>query len=193
MAANRGDGIRVQQRRDTQRRILAAARQLFAEVGYEKATIRAIAAAAGTDPGLVMRYYGSKQQLFDQVADMPAEDVTRGTPDQIAEAILASLAAKLTTEPTATLAMLRSMLTHPGAADQVRAAVVHQERQLAAAVDGEDAAIRIGLVGAITLGTVIARHLLQLDGLRQAPPDRIVELLRPYIHDLLAPATEAPG
>ncbi len=187
MVANRGDGIRIQQRRDTQRRILVAARQLFAEVGYERATIRAIATAAGTDPGLVMRYYGSKQQLFDEVTDLPVEDITRGAPDQIAEAILASLSAKLTVEPTATLATLRSMLTHPDAADQVRDTAIRQEQELAAAIDDEDATTRAGLVGAITLGTVIARHLLQLNGLRQASPDRIIELLRPYIHDLLTP------
>ncbi|WP_225729369.1 MULTISPECIES: TetR/AcrR family transcriptional regulator [unclassified Nocardia] len=187
MTAKHGDGIRAKQRQDTQRRILAAARQLFAEVGYDRATIRAIAAAAGTDPGLVMRYYGTKRQLFEQVADMPVDDIVRGTPDEVAEAILAALSAKLTTEPTATLASLRSLLTHPEAAEHANTAIAHQEQQLAVTIGGDDAAIRAGLVGAITLGTVIARHMLRLNGLRQAPPDRIIELLRPHIHALLEP------
>ncbi|MDT5208004.1 MAG: hypothetical protein QOF67_419, partial [Mycobacterium sp.] len=44
--------------------ILAAARQRFAESGFERATIRAIAADANIDPSMVMRYFGSKDQLF---------------------------------------------------------------------------------------------------------------------------------
>lgn len=186
MAGTRGGGIRAQQRRDTQQRILAAARRLFAEVGYERTTIRAIAAAAQADPGLVIRYYGSKQQLFDRVADMPAEDILIGNPDEIAERILASLSAKLAAEPTATLAVLRSMLTHPDASAQVSAASDRTEQQLAEAIGGADAALRAGLVGAITLGVVIGRHLVRLNGLQDIDPERIVDMLRPHIHALLS-------
>ncbi|NUR95130.1 MAG: helix-turn-helix transcriptional regulator, partial [Kribbellaceae bacterium] len=49
---------RAQQRIETQDRILAAARQLFAEAGYDRTTIRAVATAAQVDPGLVMHYFG---------------------------------------------------------------------------------------------------------------------------------------
>jgi AcrR family transcriptional regulator len=43
---------------------MASARRLFAELGYERTTVRAIAAEAGIDPAMVMRYYGSKDGLF---------------------------------------------------------------------------------------------------------------------------------
>src|SRR5437764_15431836 len=56
--------------------ILAAARGRFATDGYEKATIRAIAADAGIDPSMVMRYYGSKDGLF-----AAAVDIDLGLPD----------------------------------------------------------------------------------------------------------------
>ena len=49
--------------------ILAAARQRFAESGFERATIRAIAADANIDPSMVMRYFGNKDQLFAAAAD----------------------------------------------------------------------------------------------------------------------------
>ena len=49
--------------------ILAAAKQRFAESGYERATIRAIAADANIDPSMVMRYFGNKDQLFAAAAD----------------------------------------------------------------------------------------------------------------------------
>ena len=40
----------------TKAAILSAARDRFAAVGFEAATIRAIAADAGIDPAMVMRY-----------------------------------------------------------------------------------------------------------------------------------------
>ena len=54
---------------ETKAVILAAARQRFAESGFERATIRAIAADANIDPSMVMRYFGSKDQLFAAAAD----------------------------------------------------------------------------------------------------------------------------
>lgn len=185
MAKGTTGGQRARQRERTQQRILAAARQLFAEHGYQRTTIRAVAAAARTDPGLVMRYFGSKDELFGRVARMSPEESITGGPDEVAEAVLASLAAKLTGEPTATLASLRSMLTHPEATRDVHDAAVRQEHQLAEAIPGDDAAVRAGLVGAITMGTIVARHLLRLDGLRDATPEQITALLRPHVRALL--------
>ena len=37
---------------------------LFASDGYERTTVRAVAAAADADPALVIRYFGSKEGLF---------------------------------------------------------------------------------------------------------------------------------
>ncbi len=51
-------------------RILAAARRIFSEEGYEGTTIRAIAATASINPAMVMRYYGSKEGLFAAVANL---------------------------------------------------------------------------------------------------------------------------
>ena len=54
---------------DTKAAILAAARERFGTAGFQAATIRAIAADAGIDPSMVMRYFGSKDQLFAAVAE----------------------------------------------------------------------------------------------------------------------------
>ncbi|BDD80720.1 TetR family transcriptional regulator [Tsukamurella pulmonis] len=53
--------------------ILEAARELFAEVGYDRATIRAIATRAGVDVALVSYYYGNKKGLFRGVMSMPVD------------------------------------------------------------------------------------------------------------------------
>src|SRR5258705_13827617 len=57
-------GSRAEQRRRTEARILDAATQVFFSAGYDRTTIRAVASAAGVDAGLVMHYFGSKQQLY---------------------------------------------------------------------------------------------------------------------------------
>ena len=56
----------------TRAAILAAARERFAQDGYERATIRAIAADAAIDPAMVMRYYGNKEKLFAAAASFVA-------------------------------------------------------------------------------------------------------------------------
>jgi AcrR family transcriptional regulator len=48
-------------------RIRQAALAQFTEHGFERATIRGIAAAAGVSPGLVRHHFGSKQELRDAV------------------------------------------------------------------------------------------------------------------------------
>ncbi|GAB2513814.1 TetR family transcriptional regulator [Nocardia heshunensis] len=175
---------RAQQRRNTETRILSAAARLFAESGYDRTTIRAVATAAHTDPGLVMRYFGSKEELFARTAAVGAGEPISGTPTQAAELLLATLGAKLQEEPVNALAAIRSMLTHADAAEAVRAAMAEQQRQAAAHLADDDAGLRAGLLGAVTLGVVIGRHLLQLDGLKDAPPERITALLRSAFHEI---------
>ena len=55
----------------TREAILAAARAQFADRGYDGATIRAIAAAAGVDPALVHHFHGSKERLFTAAMRLP--------------------------------------------------------------------------------------------------------------------------
>lgn len=165
--------------------MLAAACRLFSESGFDRTTIRAIAAAAQTDPGLVMRYFGSKEELFAAAAQLPPGEPAAGPPGQVADRLLASLISKLESEPTSTLAMLRSMLTHPEAAATVRAAVEQQQRQLSDTLDAPDPALRTALFGAITLGLVVGRYLLELDGLRDATPEKVADIMRPCLRLLI--------
>lgn len=175
---------RAEQRRQTEVRIIAAARRLFAEHGYDRTTIRSIATAAGSDPGLVMRYFGSKEKLFARVATMPADGPISGDPKKVADLLVTALSEKLADEPTEALAALRSMFTHPDAFAEVRTAMIGQQQQVASQLPGDDAVLRAGLIGALTIGTVIGRHLLRLDGLRDAAPAEITTLLQPLISSL---------
>ena len=59
----------------TRSAIQAAATPLFAEHGFNGVSVRAIAAAAGVDPALVIRHFGSKEGLFLQTID-PRDSVS---------------------------------------------------------------------------------------------------------------------
>src|SRR5947208_10505097 len=71
----RRPGSRAEQRRRTEARILDAATQVFFSAGYDRTTIRAVASAAGVDAGLVMHYFGSKQELYRRVIDADDADL----------------------------------------------------------------------------------------------------------------------
>ena len=57
----------------TRQAILDAAREQFAARGYDGASLRAIAAAAGVDPALIRHFHGSKGDLFAATVDFPAD------------------------------------------------------------------------------------------------------------------------
>src|SRR3954463_12874398 len=66
--------LRAQSKLKTRRRVLEAARRLFMERGYEAATIRDIAGAAGLSTGAVFASFLDKTDLFNAVM---AEDFQR--------------------------------------------------------------------------------------------------------------------
>ena len=73
---------RTRNAQETRADILAAARTRFGADGYERTTLRAVAADVGVDPALVIRYFGSKQDLFAAAAEFTLDlpDLTRSTP-----------------------------------------------------------------------------------------------------------------
>ena len=74
----------------TRAAILAAAQKLFAEQGYERTTVRDIAAIAEIDPALVIRYFGSKDELFARVAvfDLKLPDLSKADRSKIGEMLV---------------------------------------------------------------------------------------------------------
>jgi AcrR family transcriptional regulator len=183
---------RAEQRRRTEARILDAATQIFFAAGYERTTIRAVASAAGVDAGLVMHYFGSKQELFRRVIDAASVPEVAGAPGQAAEQILASLADRLANEPVASLTLLRSMLTNPEAASAASVATARYEAQIAQAIPADDASLRAAIISAITVGVMVSRHLIKSDELATADPAEVISLLRPCMISLAAQPPSAP-
>ncbi|GAA3135531.1 TetR/AcrR family transcriptional regulator [Streptosporangium carneum] len=184
---------RTEQRLRTQERILTVARAMFAESGYERTTIRAVATRAEVDPRLVTHYFGSKRELFNRAAYLLPDATAGGSPAHVAESLLGSLHARLEREPTASLAVLRSMMTHPEAAEHLRTAAADQSARIGDAIDAQDAQLRAALIEAVILGVVVGRHQIELPGLRDAAPDQVVDLVRPFFHALTTGTPPTPA
>jgi AcrR family transcriptional regulator len=180
-------GSRAEQRRRTEARILDAASQIFLTAGYERTTIRTVASAAGVDAGLVMHYFGSKQELFRRVIDAASIPEVSGATGEAAEQILATLADRLASEPVASLALLRSMLTSPEAASAASTAMARYQAQIAQSIPADDASLRAAIISAVILGIIVSRHLIKPDELATVDPAQVVGLLRPCMLSLAAP------
>ncbi|MEV4069606.1 TetR family transcriptional regulator [Nonomuraea fuscirosea] len=172
---------RAERRRRTEGRILDAARSLFAEVGYERATIRGVARAAEVDPALVMQYFGSKQELFQRAVRVTPVAAGERDAEGVVEELLGTLSVKMGELPQSSLAMMRSMLTHPEAAVSAREVLGGQIDRLAATTPGADARLRAALMTLVMLGVTVGHQLLELDELRDVPREEIARLLRPAL------------
>jgi AcrR family transcriptional regulator len=88
--AKQSDAARSRRTRRTQseveRLLLEAARERFTTHGYDKASLRSIAADAGASPQLIFNYYGSKAGLFEAAVLEPFGEFIEDTKEQIRRA-----------------------------------------------------------------------------------------------------------
>ncbi|MFE6668845.1 TetR/AcrR family transcriptional regulator [Streptomyces sp. NPDC057697] len=158
--------------------MLDSARELCAEKGFDRTTIRALATATGVDPALVMQYFGSKRELFGRAVQVFPELSETAYPDAVVDRLPTTLGIKLGGLPEGTRSMLRSVLTDPAAAEHVRATLDRRIDGLGAALptagDAElRAELRAGLRGTALLGVAIGHQFLRLDALSDAPAGRV--------------------
>jgi AcrR family transcriptional regulator len=63
----------------TRRRLVAVARELFGEHGYEDTSVEDVLAASGVARGALYHHFQSKAELFDAVAETVFAEVARAT------------------------------------------------------------------------------------------------------------------
>jgi AcrR family transcriptional regulator len=181
---------REERRRRTEAAILEAAQRLFAELGFERTTIRAVAAQAGVDPALVMQYFGSKEGLFAASArgfadrkralDAPREELPAAVLSDLFTAFEDPKAA------CAAIAVMRNCLTHDSARRVMRDEVMAERHaRLAKTIGGPDAELRAGVLSALVLGTTIARYLVEVPALAGAAQEDLERVLKPVIEAVL--------
>jgi AcrR family transcriptional regulator len=182
--------------------VLTAARAAFAERGYDGATIRGIATAAGVDPALVHHYFGNKDKLFLAAVEAPAD------PDELLPAVLASprdelgaalvrMVLRLWDGPArpAGLALLRSAVSNEWTAKLLREFLVSKVlRKVVSSLgfDPDVRAARASLVASQIMGLVMARYVLRLEPLASASPESLVAAIGPTVQRYLTGDVELP-
>jgi AcrR family transcriptional regulator len=163
--------------------ILAAARERFSSDGYDRATIRAIAADANIDPAMVMRYFGNKEKLFAAAAefDLRLPDLTSTPPSEVGRRIATHVLDRWDGDETL-MALLRASVTNPVAAERMREIFATQLGPAVLAVAPDEAATRAGLIATQVLGLALTRYVLRL------PP--VAAMDRAALIDWLAPTLQ---
>jgi AcrR family transcriptional regulator len=175
--------------------ILRAARRLFADRGYDRASVRAVAARARVDPALVLHYFGSKAELFASSVELPIdptelEALLEGDPATLGRRIAEFYFRRIFRDRRQTvLSLLRSAVSNPEAAAMLRRAI---ERSAVAALErtlpGEEAALRGELCASQMMGLFLARHILAVEPLASEDEDRLIDAVAPVLqHHLGAP------
>lgn len=181
----------------TREAIRVAAKRQFAEFGYPGTTLRAIAAEAGVDTRLVTHYFGSKQELFIAVVELPFEpkpvfEALLGPgPEGLGRRVATFLIGVLdSTEGRQTVTgLLRAAASEDAAAGMLRDLIVERLLgPLAQRLGGENPDLRAALLGSQMAGLGMARHIVGLPALQTAPSAALVAALAPVIeHYLTSP------
>lgn len=188
----------------TRNEILDSARKCFGEMGYQKATLRHIAAEAGVDPALVLHFFTSKEQLFRTALELPAESsAARALVLSDAEGSLGSRVVsaylKLWESPD-TRDSLAAMLVSAGVHDDALSAIRDYLRAravepIAAEIRADARDTRIALAASQLVGLAYARYLMKMGPLEEASTDRLARLVGPTIDRYLTgdlPDAESP-
>ena len=174
---------------ETKAAILAAAREQFAESGFERATIRAIAADAHIDPSMVMRYFGNKDQLFAAAADFDLQipDLSGVDRDQVGARLVAHFVDRWERDEIMVV-LLRSSATNADAAQRMKAIFATQLFPVVANINPVTSERRAGLIATQMLGLALCRYVLRLPPVIEMSRDEIVTWLGPTVQRYL----EAP-
>ncbi|WP_224361231.1 TetR/AcrR family transcriptional regulator [Hyalangium versicolor] len=166
----------------TRQAILQSARLAFTRSGYDGVGVREIAQGAGVTAMLVNRYFGSKEQLFEEVVEVTlsapgilTSQVTAGGRElatlsrNVADALVARTAPEAT-PMDGFLLMLRSAANESAAKILRRKFTTHFEKPLADILPGVRPSERAAMFLAIIAGFQVLRQVVGIPGLLDAEP-----------------------
>jgi len=180
--------------------ILLAARFMFARHAYSDITLKAVAEEAGVSAPLIVKYFGSKEQLFSRVLsfeedavtllDAPVEELGR-------HMVTLVLTSQAEGRGAAALRIVFAPL-HSGHGDTLRANFKSQviarltARLMEAdttgatgATDAADAALRAELALGMLLGLGVMYGIARGDAVRATTVEELADRYAPALQDLL--------
>jgi AcrR family transcriptional regulator len=173
--------------------VLRAAKQRFAEEGYEKTTLRAIARDAHVDPSMVLYLFGSKEELFreslrliidPEVLVAALTGATDDEPDIGTRMVRTYLRIWETPDTAATVrAMLQSATSNSHAHDAFRGFMQNYVLTAVSGVlgGGEQARLRATLAASQLVGTALLRYVIEVPPLATLPVEEVVALIAPTV------------
>jgi AcrR family transcriptional regulator len=167
--------LRSQATRD---RIREVARRLFAARGYDRTTIRGVAAAAKIHPSMVMRYYGSKEGLFTAAVafDLQLPDLSTLPRAAIGTTLVRHLLARWDAEGGELPALIRVAVTHPRARRRLMEIFQEQiEPAVAKVCPPKRASTCAALMVTQTMGLAFTRFVLRFPPVVSLPTDLVIE------------------
>jgi AcrR family transcriptional regulator len=170
----------------SRRALLDAARGVFDEVGYDRATTREIGERAGVDPALIARYFDSKEGLFiATIAAGPAEEELDFAPPALLGFLLErwderghNPISRALASPSLTPEARRQIAAVVG--DRVLTGLVAElgERGVA------EPELRAELLVALAVGVAMTRANGTLETLAATPREQVLETLGPLLDGL---------
>jgi AcrR family transcriptional regulator len=179
---------------ETREAIVAAAQRLFAERGFENASMRAIAAEAGVDAALITHFYGSKAKLLAAAMDWPFDPdlelprILRAGTDRAGEGLVALFVRTWDREGSRdpVITLLRAAVNEP-TASQLLANFMRTRLfgPLLTQLGSDHPEVRANLVAAQLGGLGLARYILRFEPLASAKPKDVVRWVAPSVQRYL--------
>ncbi len=196
--------------RETRTEIIEAARRVFGQVGYDRASLHAIASEAGVDPALIHHYFeGGKPILFAEsmhlgtdphvVVQQVDRAVAGGGPGpapSLGQAIVAGFLGMWDSADaevgapagTSFVTFVQASSASPAAADAVREFLAERIWSKAGAEDipAEHRLRSQSLVASQLMGLGFARYVLRLAAMVDASPDDLAQWVGPTLDRYIA-------
>jgi AcrR family transcriptional regulator len=166
--------------------IIAAARETFAQQGYDGTSLRAVARAAGVDAALVHHYFDGKSDLFMAAMALPFDPravhlaseaaASSGFSGAVAVEGFLTMWDKAEGTGSSFVSCVGAMAASPAVADAIREFVRERVWGRVQALEGEDAATtdtRRSLVASQLMGLAYTRYVLRVPPMSTASPAQI--------------------
>jgi AcrR family transcriptional regulator len=179
---------------DTRERLIEVARRQFAADGFDRVSVRAIAAEAGVDASLIRHYFGDKGGLLVATMQLPVNPaeilraIIAAGPDGLGARLVEGFLAAWDPHREVIASLVRTTFGDasavPPALQVVRGVVVNSLREV---LTGRDAALRANLIAGQILGLAMLRYVRPVEPLGSAPRARVVEWYAPALQQLVTP------
>lgn len=179
---------------DTREEILTSAGELFAELGFERTTMRAVAARADVDAALIHHYFGNKEGLLGAALVLPVDPAALlagldEDPEHAGEAVVRRVVGVWEADPETRrrlLGLIRVGLSHEHAAGVLRDLLGRTIlTALVRVVADDQPSLRAALVGTQMGGLLLGRYVLGIPAVRDATPEQLAFVVGPVVQHYL--------